>query len=174
MGYKTHSEEAIEKATGKSWKEWLEYFSSINAQDLKHGEIVVQTAKDHTVDGWWIQALVVKYEQHIGRRKPGQGSDGKYSVSVSKTVPGTMDEVFDKWVAANLQEINGQRIIGEPRISKTEKWRYWRAELEGGIKLIASVQSKTPEKSIITLTSESFSSQDLIEEWRSVLKEQLS
>ncbi|OLT47888.1 hypothetical protein [Cellulosimicrobium sp. CUA-896] len=46
------------------------------------------------VDGWWAQSLTVAYEQERGMRAPGQRSDGTYEVSPSRSVAGTLPEVY--------------------------------------------------------------------------------
>jgi len=86
----------IEKNTGKTWDEWLEFLEGIDAKNLTHKEIA-QRIHDAGTPGWWTQAVTVAYEQHIGRRAPGQDNDGTFTITASKTLDGTMDEALATW-----------------------------------------------------------------------------
>jgi len=85
---RTISPEAIEGGTGRSWDEWLAFFTSIGAEQLTHQEIVAR-ASELGAPPWWRQMVTVAYEQHIGRRVPGQDCDGEFNLSASRTRPGT-------------------------------------------------------------------------------------
>lgn len=81
--------EAVERATGRTWDEWLAYMAGIGAERLTHHEIAAALVAelDGTVDnlGWWAQATAVAYEQYMGRRVPGQRPDGTFQTSVSRS-----------------------------------------------------------------------------------------
>lgn len=163
---------SIEEATGKSWDEWLRFFDEIGAKDLSHKEIA-QKVHEAGTPGWWSQNVTVAYEQHIGRRVPGQQSDGTFAVSVNKTVPGTMDAALDAWLELikDKKEFNGIEITKEPNISKTEKWRNWRCGLADGTRVLMSTYEKTDDKSGLSLAHEKLQSADDVEKWRAFWKE---
>ena len=79
--------EAVERATGRSWDDWLAYMATIGADTLSHHEIAAAllTELEGKVDnlGWWAQATAVAYEQYVGRRVPGQRPDGTFQTSVA-------------------------------------------------------------------------------------------
>ena len=79
----------IVKATKITWPEWLSFFKNVGAKDLTHPEIAAKAyekmAASQDSRRWWSQAVTVAYEQHIGRRQPGQRSDGTYEVTLNKT-----------------------------------------------------------------------------------------
>lgn len=139
---------SIEKGSGILWSTWLEVLQP--HKDASHSELAriageyMETHSTTPPPGWWGQSVAVAFEQHIGRRAPGQESDGSFTVTVSKTIEGTLDEVFEKWCALVEGEthFNSLDTASEPRISKTEKWRYWRVNLRDGSKVTVSVQSK--------------------------------
>ena len=56
--------------------------------------------------------VTVTYEQHIGRRVPGQDGGGEFSVSTSQTRAGTMDETIKRWieVVSEREEFSGVAI----------------------------------------------------------------
>jgi hypothetical protein len=162
---------AIEKATGKSWEEWLAFFKDIGAKELNHHEISLKVFETGT-PGWWAQSVTVAYEQHIGRRVPGQRSDGKYEVSVTKTLSGTLDDAFAWWLAkvAEVKEFSGVLLAGEPQASKTDKWRHWRVSLSDGSKVIVSASQKAPGKALLAVTSQKLASNEDAEHWRAYWK----
>lgn len=167
--------EAIEKATGKSWAEWLEFFESIGAKDMTHHEIALKVFKTD-ISGWWAQNVTVAYEQHIGRRVPGQREDGKYEVSVTKTVDGTLDDAMKWWLrkAAGLKEFSGVALDDKPKRSTTEKWRHWRVNLSDDTKVIVSTNQKSPGKAQLAVTSQKLASAQDAEHWRAYWKQFLA
>lgn len=171
----TISPAAIEKATGKSWKEWLEFFESIDAQALPHKEIAQQAYK-HGAPAWWSQMLTVAYEQHIGRRVPGQDCDGEFAVSASKTLAGTMDVALATWIEymANRTDLSDIAISKGPEISQTDKWRYWRCGLADGSRIHVNIYQKSPDKAALGIQHEKLESTEQVEHWRAYWKQLLS
>jgi hypothetical protein len=167
--------EGLEKATGKNWDEWLNYLESINASELSHAEIA-QKVYEHGSPGWWSQTITVAYEQYIGRREPGQTSNGKFQVGASKTVNGSMDEALEKWVAVvdGQKEFDGVAIAREPATSKSDKFRYWHCNLTDGSRISLSIYEKEPGKAMIGLGHENLSTKEDIERWREFWKSLLA
>ncbi|MBL8160019.1 hypothetical protein JNJ66_06205 [Candidatus Saccharibacteria bacterium] len=161
---------AIEKATGKSWPEWLAFMEHIEAQQLTHKDIARAITAQGLADGWWAQAVTVAYEQYVGRRQPGQQSTGDFAVSVSRTVEGSMDEVMERWaaIAGAMAEFNGILIAREPRRTATEKWRHWRCALADGTQTVVNTQDKPGGrgKAILTVTQEKLRGAEACETWR--------
>ena len=137
--------EAVERATNRTWDEWLQYMDSIDAKKLSHHEIATHLLEelDGKTDntGWWAQSVTVAYEQYIGRRIPGQRPDGTFQTSVSKATSLGMQELMDQWqaFAAKDEEVLAL-VAGEVRVSGTEKRITWR--------------TKAPDGSDIRITSE--------------------
>ncbi len=128
--------EGIETATHIPWAEWLDFFDSIGAKELEHKELA-KKAYDKMKDtqasrSWWAQSVAVAYEQHIGRRQPGQRSDGTIEVAISKTLTGTMDEALQTWLDSVKEktEFSGVPIAAPPTMSQTEKRRHWACGLQ--------------------------------------------
>lgn len=168
----------IEKTTDRSWDTWLAFFDSIQADQLDHPAIA-KHVYDQLINiedinaAWWAQSITVAYEQHIGRRTPGQSGDGDFQVSISRTLAGTMDDIMQQWVAlaGDRSEFNSTATIDTARTSETEKWRHWRVDLEDETLVTASVQQKTTEKSILTVTHTKLTSSAQAEQWRNFWKE---
>jgi uncharacterized protein YndB with AHSA1/START domain len=88
--------EAVLKATGRAWDEWLKVLDRAGARSMPHKEIALMLSRKFSVPDWWSQMVTVGYEQARGLRKPRQKSDG-YSASASRTVAASIDKLFDAW-----------------------------------------------------------------------------
>jgi len=116
--------------------------------------------------------IAVAYEQHIGRRVPGQSGDGSYSVSASRTVSGSLDDALARWieVVGVPSEISGVAVESTPETSATEKWRYWRCSLVDGSRISVNISLKSPDKSIVSVQHDRLEFDDLREHWRTYWK----
>ncbi len=125
--------DAIEKATKRSWDDWLAFMKAIGAEDLDHHAIATHLLieLDGMVDniGWWAQATAVAYEQHIGRRIPGQQPDGTFRISVNRSTKMNMFALMDGWAAfaAGEPEVSALTTTA-PRVSGTERRITWRTK----------------------------------------------
>ncbi len=166
--------EAIERGTGRPWAEWLDFLERVGAKDLPHKEIAERVVGDGATP-WWAQTVTVAYEQHLGRREPGQDCDGAYSVSVSKTLTGSMDEALARWRAlmAGRGELSDVPVSRGPDVSRSDKWRYWRCGLADGSRVNVSIYQKSPEKAGLGIEHERLESADTIEHWRAYWKSML-
>lgn len=82
------TDEAVRKATGKSWAEWVEELDAAGAEKLTHAEIARMLLESKRVESaWWCQSVTVGYEYAKGRRIRGQVADGGYQVGVSRILP---------------------------------------------------------------------------------------
>jgi hypothetical protein len=117
----------------------------IDARNLDHHAIATHVLGE--LDGviespaWWAQSVTVAYEQHIGRRLPGQQPDGTFQTSVSKSTSLSMAALMDKWVEFAAQDDEVRALSAdEVRVSGTDKRITWR--------------TKAPDGSAIRITSE--------------------
>jgi hypothetical protein len=139
--------EAVERATGRPWDEWLDYFASIDAERLSHHQIAsaLITELDGKVDnlGWWAQATAVAYEQHMGRRVPGQRPDGTFQTSVSRSTPLGMAALMEAWTDfAAADEDVLKLIVGDVRVSGTSNRITWRTKARDGVSVIVISEPK--------------------------------
>jgi|GEM_PF-377509 len=169
------TDKAVEKATGKGWDEWFSILYQEEADKLQHKEIALLLSKKFGVDGWWAQSITVEYERHLGKRKVGQVKNGTFQTAVSKTLPGNLDQVFKIWLdkVRDVKEFNSISLAGKPVISKSEKWRYWRVDLQDRSKITITVGTKTADKSILTFSNEKLKDQDAIKQWKTYWKDYL-
>jgi hypothetical protein len=150
---KPASTRAIEEATGASWREWCAFLDDQGGHHLDHKAIVKKARTFKAISGWWAQSVAVAYEQHIGRRKPGQRSDGLFNASVSRTIEASLEPAYASWCsfAASLREIDGQRLAGEAATSTTPIRLYWRCRFEDGSKAVVSFEAKSEGKVLISI-----------------------
>lgn len=146
---------AVERATNRTWEEWLRFMDGIDAKDLSHHEIATKVLEelDGKVEnlGWWAQSVTVAYEQYIGRRIPGQRPDGTFQTSVSKATKLGMQALMDRWVdfAAGDEEVTAE-IAGDLRVSGTENRITWRTKASDGSSIrVTSEPKKDSTASII-------------------------
>ncbi|MFC7531853.1 hypothetical protein [Actinoplanes sp. GCM10030250] len=142
----------VERATNRSWDEWLEFMAGINAEGLDHKAIALKVYEELDGTGveplgWWTQAVTVAYEQYIGRRIPGQRPDGTFQMSVSKATKLGMRELMDAWVtfAARDDFLIGL-VSGEPKVSGTDRRITWRAKAIDGSSIIVTSEPKPSPK----------------------------
>ena len=147
----------VERATNRTWDEWLQFMDGIGAKNLSHHEIATKVIEelDGKVDnlGWWAQSVTVAYEQYTGHRIPGQRPDGTFQTSVSKATNLGMEALMDKWVnfAAGDQEVLAV-ITGEVRVNGTEKRITWRTKAPDGSEIrVTSEPKKDGTASIIAV-----------------------
>lgn len=167
---------AFASKTGKSWEDWITYLDGIGARDLSHKEIASRIVETGEASGWWAQGITVAYEQHIGRRQPGQRPDGSHEVSVSKTMGGSLDEVLVLWEAEaqSVQAGNRVEFDGPATVSESGKWRYWRRPLADGSRLSITIAEKPGGKTSIAVTHEKLPGREAAEDWRGFWKSALS
>lgn len=90
------SSSAVEKATGRSWEEWIHVLDRAGAAGMDHKQIAVYLSKKRGVGNWWSQMVTVGYEQARGRREKHQKPSG-YEISRSRTIACPVGEAFRSW-----------------------------------------------------------------------------
>lgn len=169
--------ESIEKATGRSWREWLKFLK--DERETPHADIAGKIAKElqGAVDNpeWWAQGVTIAYEQHIGRREPGQRADGTFEVAVNRNMEGDRDEVFASvtdWTDSKT-EFNGVPLANA-RISTTQMRSYWRCDLDDGSKVEAVVGPRSGGNYMVTISHTKLRSSNEADAWRAYWKRQIS
>lgn len=164
---------SIEKGTGVSWENWLAFLDKY--KNLEHpamAKLINQHIINHGKSenpGWWAQSVTVEYEKHTGRRQAGVEKDGTRTFSVNRRRSGNIDAVFDEWCehVKEKTSFNDVDFVGEPRVTKTDNWRYYRIDLSDGTKVTLSVAIITDTTSALSLTHERIKSVQEMHEWKS-------
>ena len=88
--------EAVMKATGRAWDEWLKVLDRAGARRMPHKDIADMLYRKFSVPGWWSQMVTVGYEQARGLRIPGQKADG-FAANASKTLAVPLERLYSAW-----------------------------------------------------------------------------
>jgi len=96
--------EAVLKATGKAWEDWLKVLDQAGAASMPHKQIASMLGDRYGVPGWWTQMVAVGYEQARGLRSVHQKADG-FSASASKTFRANLDRLFSAWSDPQVREV---------------------------------------------------------------------
>jgi uncharacterized protein YndB with AHSA1/START domain len=80
------SDEAVLKATGRSWRQWRALLDRAGAARMSHREIVRWLAS-RLPSSWWQQSLTVEYEKSLQRRQVGETADSGFQIGVQRTLP---------------------------------------------------------------------------------------
>jgi hypothetical protein len=88
------SDEAVKRATGRDWTEWVAVLDAANSREKPHREIATYVHSLGTPD-WWSQMVTVGYERVRGLRDMGQRRAGAYEASKSRTFPVPLATLFE-------------------------------------------------------------------------------
>lgn len=89
------SDEAVKKATGKVWADWVKLIDKFGGADMDHKAIAKKLSDDKLIkSGWWCQMITVGYEQITGRRVLGQTATSGFEIGVQKTVAAPAEAVW--------------------------------------------------------------------------------
>jgi hypothetical protein len=102
-GLATVGDDAVKKATGKTWDEWCRALDKSGAKELDHKGIVAILHKEFDVGPWWGQMVTVGYEQARGLRKKHEKPDG-FSISGNKTIGVPIATLYDAWADAKQRK----------------------------------------------------------------------
>jgi hypothetical protein len=81
--------------TGRPYSEWFAELDAWGAAEVPHKEIAAWLSSERGVPGWWAQNITVEYERARGLRAVGQGRDGLFSVSATKTVAVPIERLYE-------------------------------------------------------------------------------
>jgi len=145
---------SFEKATHKSWEQWIDELDQMGAREMTHTELArkLYDQLDGKLEnhGWWAQGITVAYEQYIGKRIPGQLANGLFELAVSKTIATSRDDLFAavvEWFEIQ-DDLNGQVAL-KPRSSETPKRSNWRCDFADGSKFAATVEGNDTKSKLV-------------------------
>lgn len=97
------SDDAVKKATGKTWAQWLKLLDAAGGKAMNHKEIVAVVHAQHAeIGGWWQQMVTVGYEQARGLRVKHEKPEG-FEISVSKTLNVPIAKAYAAWTNARTR-----------------------------------------------------------------------
>jgi len=171
------SDAAVQAATGKKWDEWYAILDSAGARGMPHKEIAQWLADGAAVsDPMWCQWITIAYEKQIGRRVTGQDCYGNFYATASKAVAGDLDSALDSWLrrVAGITDFNGLALAHAPKVSKSEKFRYWRAVFDDGSTINVVINAKGQGKCTVAIDHRKLADQEAVAAWKAYWKEFLA
>jgi hypothetical protein len=96
MRYAGVGSEAVFRATGRAWDEWLKVLDRAGAKAMPHKDIALMLSRKFEVPDWWSQMVTVGYEQARGLRLVNQKADG-FAANASRTVGIAVKHLYDAW-----------------------------------------------------------------------------
>jgi hypothetical protein len=138
--------QAVLKATGRAWEEWLKVLDRAGARAMAHKDIALMLSRKFSVPDWWCQMVTVGYEQARGLRAVNQTAQG-FRANASKTVAVDVDRLYNAWSDARQRN---RWLPGAPlqvrRATEDKSMRITWAERED---VDVNFFSKGPGKSIV-------------------------
>ena len=169
---------ALERASGRSWQEWLDLFEAAGAAKLSHPEIarVALAALPAALEnpGWWAQGAAIAFEQHAGLRVPGQSSTGDFRVGANRTVEFDRDAAIERWTALFADAEQRGHGFTNLRESRTAVRTFWRASLGGAGKFEIAASEKGEGRALLAIQHAGLAGPDEIEAWRAHWKARLN
>ena len=144
--------DAVERATGKGWAEWLKVLDRDGAADLSHKEIARLLHDKHGVPAWWSQMVTVGYEQGRGLRQKHQMADG-FRISASKTVKASLAALYRAWADPVRRErwLPGANLTIRTAIANKSMRITWEPGSPKPTSLVVACYAKGEGKSQVTL-----------------------
>ena len=96
--------DAVARATGKAWDQWLAILDKAGAVAMPHKAIAAMLADKYGVPPWWSQMVAVGYEQARGLREAHQKSDG-FAASASRTLHASLERLYGAWADPALRAL---------------------------------------------------------------------
>ncbi|HEX9751080.1 MAG TPA: SRPBCC family protein [candidate division Zixibacteria bacterium] len=88
------SDGTVKSATGKSLKQWYAILDKFGADKKGHTAGAAYLHNSHDLSGWWSQMVTVRYEQDRGLRAVGQRMNGRYEVSIQRTIAAAQKQAY--------------------------------------------------------------------------------
>jgi len=170
-----YNNERYVNATGKNWKEWFTKLKKMGAEEMPHKQIAAMLEKQFGISAWWAQSITVRYEQETGRRIPGETCENTYQTTISKTVIGSVGEIFSRWIDnfSYRASLNGKKLKNEATTSVTKKWHYWRVKLANGSAISINFSQKEKDKILIQVNHDKLLNEEEILAWKNFWKKTL-
>ena len=88
MDNKRRTDQAVKKATGKTWNEWFKVLDDEGARQLDYRQIIgLLGEKGYLENRWWQQEVTIGYEEARGKRAVGRNAGAVFQIDVQKTLP---------------------------------------------------------------------------------------
>jgi uncharacterized protein YndB with AHSA1/START domain len=96
--------DAVARATGKAWDQWLSILDKAGAVAMPHKAIASMLAQKYGLPPWWNQMVTVGYEQARGLREAFQQGDG-FAANSSRTLNASIERLHGAWADPALRAL---------------------------------------------------------------------
>lgn len=90
------SDEAVLKATGKSWDQWFADLDAAGAGAWPHKQIAKHVNEAYMTTSWWAQSIAVAFENARGLRDKHEMPDG-YQIQREKRMSAPLEKTWSAW-----------------------------------------------------------------------------
>lgn len=149
--------DALRAATGRDHEGWRSVLTDAGALGWSHRATAAWLVEEMAVDAWWAQGITVDFEQACKGRMPGMQSDGTFSASTTRTVPGARLDALARVAAAVTDahgDPHGQNLAASQPVVR---WR-----LPDGTRLSATAGPEKTTGTPITLTWDKLPGHDAV------------
>ena len=160
---------SIEQSTGTALDDWIALLDRAGARSMSHRQIWKWLADmGQVADGMLREQITIAYEQHIGRRELGQSCTGDFPAAANRALSTTLDEALEAWLryVDGRTGFNGLALQGRPNVSRSEKFRYWRAKLEDDTQLNVTIYRQGDGRVSLTLQHRPHPDRGRADAWR--------
>jgi uncharacterized protein YndB with AHSA1/START domain len=141
------SDEAVKRATGKDWAEWLKVLDKEGAKKMGHREIVEVVSRKYGVGPWWQQMVTVGYERARGLRDVHQTATG-FVANASRTIAAPVEELSAAWSDGRRRA----KWLGvKAEVRKTASKKSLRFDWPDGTQVMVTFDAKGDAKSVVTI-----------------------
>jgi uncharacterized protein YndB with AHSA1/START domain len=89
------SSEAVAKATGKTWSEWIITLDMAGAVKWDHKTLAEYLAGTYQISQWWCQTIAMQYERMHRQRIAGQTATAGFEIGVQRTIALAQSQLWD-------------------------------------------------------------------------------
>jgi hypothetical protein len=140
-------DQAVRRATGRGWAEWLRVIDRAGGRRRPHREIAAWLGAEHGLSAWWRQMVTVGYEQARGLRAAHQTTSG-FQGSVSRTLAAARREVFAAWAEPRRR---ARWLRAKPALRGTRTGRDLRFTWSDGTDVQVRLVSRTPGRTQVVV-----------------------
>ncbi len=157
------SSEAVEKATGKPWDEWMRLLDEAGGRSMDHRQLVAHLSQHEGVSFWWQQQVAVAYEKSRRLRQTHEMPDG-YQISRSRTLVAPVERVFEAWADEATRRRWLPELALQPRTSRLNKTA--RFALDDGTNIEVRLTEKGAAKTAVTVQHNKIPDAEASERWK--------
>ncbi len=146
LGENRPGDEALQRATGRTWSEWFATLDGDGAATLDHRGIVALTV-GHGAGPWWAQTVAVGYEHARGKRALHERPGG-FTASGSRTIETTPDRLYEALAEESSRAV---WLPLEIEITTSTPSKSVRARTREGSRIDFNIYPKGDDRTQVTL-----------------------